>query len=278
MGNETDSVEYRFGYEDSELTRLGIQHRHLTSYTQLFWQRAGFKPGMTVVDLGCGPGYTTVDLARQVDKTGTVIAVDRDSENSLPHLKSRLESMDMSNVEVIAEELDSFDLAPNSVDGVYGRWVLMYLPKDDVEGLINRVARWLKPGGVFASVEICNYLNMGIHPRSDLMDCIARAFYESVNRESEGYYANIGNYIPGMMQRAGLEVDITVTTPAIRSGSEKWEWPDTFFKSHLPSLVEMAFISSSQKQDFLDEWEERAVDSESIFFPAPLMEAIGVKK
>ena len=34
------------------------------------------KPGHTAVDLGCGPGFFTVDIARMVGPQGTVIAVD----------------------------------------------------------------------------------------------------------------------------------------------------------------------------------------------------------
>ena len=34
------------------------------------------KEGMTVLDLGCGPGYFTIDIAQMVGKSGRVIAAD----------------------------------------------------------------------------------------------------------------------------------------------------------------------------------------------------------
>ena len=34
------------------------------------------RPGDTVIDLGCGPGFFTIDMAKVVGPTGKVIAVD----------------------------------------------------------------------------------------------------------------------------------------------------------------------------------------------------------
>ena len=62
--NETD--EYRFGYTHEELERLRYQHHVWAKENQRFISRAGFSKGATLVDLGCSPGYTTLDLAQIV--------------------------------------------------------------------------------------------------------------------------------------------------------------------------------------------------------------------
>jgi len=85
--NETD--EYRFGYTHKEIERLRFQHQVWAKENQRFISRAGFSTGATLVDLGCGPGYTTLDLAQIVGSAGKVIAVDRDGERSLPLLGGR---------------------------------------------------------------------------------------------------------------------------------------------------------------------------------------------
>lgn len=46
-------------------------------------------PGMTVLDLGCGPGYFTLELAKQVGETGRVIALDV-QEGMLDKLRLKL--------------------------------------------------------------------------------------------------------------------------------------------------------------------------------------------
>ena len=153
--NGTD--EYRFGYTHEEIGRLKYQHHVWGKENQRFISRAGFNAGKTLVDLGCGPGYTTLDLAQIVGPEGKVIAVDRDGERSLPLLKAQAEAIDLFNIETREANLESFDLQEESVDGVYGRWALMYLPEATVKSLIDRMAKWLRPGGVCALTEFCNY-------------------------------------------------------------------------------------------------------------------------
>jgi ubiquinone/menaquinone biosynthesis C-methylase UbiE len=156
--------DYRFGYSPDEIERLGNQHRVWAEDNQRLLARAGFGEGATLVDLGCGPGYTTLDLARAVGPQGRVIAVDRDGEQSLPLLEERAKAAGISNVEARTADLEVFDLPEDSVDGVYGRWVLMYLPEKAVEVLTGRVARWLRPSGICVLAEICNYRHLYIHP------------------------------------------------------------------------------------------------------------------
>jgi ubiquinone/menaquinone biosynthesis C-methylase UbiE len=47
------------------------------------------KEGMTVLDIGCGPGFFTVDIARLVGKSGRVIAADL-QEGMLRRLKEKI--------------------------------------------------------------------------------------------------------------------------------------------------------------------------------------------
>ena len=137
--NETD--EYRFGYTHKEIERLRYQHHVWAKENQRFISRAAFSKGATLVDLGCGPGYTTLDLAQIVGSEGNVIAVDRDGERSLPLLKAQAEAVGLFNIETRAAMLESFDLQEKSVDGVYGRWVLMYLPEAMVKSLMEVFGR-----------------------------------------------------------------------------------------------------------------------------------------
>lgn len=44
--------------------------------------------GQTLLDVGCGPGYTTLDLAEKVGPEGRVVGVDR-SRRFLRHLETQ---------------------------------------------------------------------------------------------------------------------------------------------------------------------------------------------
>ena len=68
--------DYVLGTHDEEIERLGIQHSVWRPRAVAAWRRAGFKPGDTLIDVGSGPGYATLDLAELTGENGRVIAVD----------------------------------------------------------------------------------------------------------------------------------------------------------------------------------------------------------
>ena len=74
MSTERD---YVLGTHDEEIERLGLQHRVWQPRVSDAWRRAGFTTGQTLLDLGCGPGYATLDLAGIVGPAGRVIGIDR---------------------------------------------------------------------------------------------------------------------------------------------------------------------------------------------------------
>lgn len=189
-------------------------------------------------------------------------------------MKARAETAGLFNIETRAANLETFDLQEGSVDGVYGRWVLMYLPETKVKSLIGRIAKWLRPGGVCALIEFCNYRHIHIHPQSKYLPEIAEALIQAVTGE-RGCNPEIGNDLPGLLCSAGLDVEINVTTKAVRATTQEWLWPDALFRNHLPALVKEGFLAHSIYDDFLAEWEVRSKEPDSIFFGSPMMEVIG---
>lgn len=265
---------YRFGYSREEMERLEKQHRVWAEDNRRLLDRAGFGAGATLVDLGCGPGHTTIELARLVGPEGRVIAVDRDGERSLPLLKERAAAAGLSNIETRAAELETFDLPDGSVDGVYGRWVLMYLPERMVEKLTGRVARWLRPGGACALAELCNYRHIHIQPPCVHLPVIAEALMRAV-KGNWGCNPEIGNLLPGLLHAAGLVVELNVVTKTVRATTPEWQWPDALFRDHLPGLVEDGYLSRGTLDAFFAEWDVRSQESDALFFGTPMMEAIG---
>ena len=274
LASTDETGEYRFGYTHEEIERLRYQHHVWAKENQRFISRAGFSKGATLVDLGCGPGYTTLDLAKIVGPGGKVIAVDRDGERSLPLLNAQSEAVGLLNIETRAAGLETFDLQKGSVDGVYGRWVLMYLPEATVKSLIGRIAKWLRPGGVCALTEFCNYRHIHIHPKSKYLSEIAEALIQAVTGE-RGCNPEIGNDLPGLLHSAGLDVEMNVIVKAVRATTQEWRWPDDLFRSHLPALVKEGFLAQSVFDGFLAEWEARSKEPDAIFFGSPMMEVVG---
>jgi SAM-dependent methyltransferase len=265
---------YRFGYSWEEIERLEKQHRVWAEDNRRLIDRAGFGVGATLVDLGCGPGDTTLELAHLVGSEGRVIAVDRDGERSLPLLKARAAAAGLSNIETRIAELETFDLPDGSVDGVYGRWVLMYLPERMVEALTGRVAKWLRPGGACTLAELCNYRHIHIHPPCAHLPAVAEALIRAV-KGNRGCNPEIGNALPGLLHAAGLAVEFNVVTKTVRATTPEWQWPDALFRDHLPKLAEEGYLSRGVLDAFFTEWDERSREPAALFFGSPMMEAIG---
>ena len=64
--SETRDRDYVLGTHDEEIARLGLQHRVWRPRALDAWTRAGFTQGQTLLDVGCGPGHASVDLAELV--------------------------------------------------------------------------------------------------------------------------------------------------------------------------------------------------------------------
>jgi SAM-dependent methyltransferase len=270
----SDTRSYPFGYGPAELRRLGIQHRAWEADNRRLLARAGFREGDTLVDLGCGPGFTTLDLARIAGPTGRVIGVDRDGARSIPEMLRRAERAGPENIEARVADLADFDLPIESVDGVYGRWVLMYVPEREVEALVARLAGWLRPGGSCALAEFCNFSNIHIHPPTEFLPPVADALRRAAAGD-HGSNPEVGGALPGLLAAAGLQVERRVVTKAIRATTPDWSWPDTLFRQILPPLVDQGVLAGEVLARFLAEWSDRSANPAAVFFSSPVMEAVG---
>src|SRR3989304_6218773 len=157
--------EYVLGTDDEELMRLGFQHRVWGEQAFALWERAGFAPGQTIIDVGCGPGFATLDLARLVGPKGHVIAVDH-SARFLEHLKGQLAAQGIQNVETRLQSVEQLDLPKESIDAAYARWVLCFL--GDAQSVVAAVAKALRTGGVFAVQDYFQYRTATLAPTTPI--------------------------------------------------------------------------------------------------------------
>ena len=272
--NRTEEKEYLLGTRDDETRRLGFQHRVWAECTFALWERAGFGPGQTIVDLGCGPGFASIDLANLVGAGGRVIALD-ESKRFITFLKSEQESTGLGNIETRVGDVQSLDLPAESIDGAYARWVLCFVPKP--ESVVAAVANALKPNGTFAVMDYFNYPAFTFAPRSAALDRVVRAVIESWR--SHGGDLDIMLRVPELMAARGLEVtDVRPIVRIARPGSALWEWPATFFRNFLPVLQQGGFLTSKECKAFEEDWQDRSANPESILITPPMLDVIGIKK
>ncbi len=116
-------------------------------------ERSGIRPGMMVVEIGCGSGAFTTFTARVVGERGKVYAVDIQPE-MLAQLKrklSKMENRDITNIEIKEASAYELPFEDESLDLVYMVTVLMEIP--DRSRALQEIKRILKPGGILAVTE-----------------------------------------------------------------------------------------------------------------------------
>ena len=271
-GGGSSNSDYVLGTQDEELQRLGFQHQIWRGQAYRIWERARFVPGMSLLDVGCGPGFGTADLSALVGARGRVTGVDA-SEKFVQFTNARR----LANVEAfVADVHDVGDrLPPSSFDGAYARWVLCFVA--DPQRVIDGVAKSLKPGAPFAIQDYYNYTAIKLAPKSEIFERIIRAVSESWRQH--GGDPDIGCKLPAMLDQAGFEVERL--EPIVRIGgpdSSLWQWPATFFAIFVPTLVKTGFLTPDDQRAFAREWAARSSDRNSFFSSPPMVDVVAVKR
>lgn len=101
------------------------------------------RPGMTVLDVGCGPGNLTLDVGRVISP-GKVIGLDV-NETSIQHATELASSRKVENVTFMLDDAHTIDFDENSFDVVYSH-TAFHSFIDPVKALIAQ-RRVTKPDG-----------------------------------------------------------------------------------------------------------------------------------
>ena len=108
------------------------------------------KEGMTVLDVGCGPGFFSVELAKMVGKSGRVIASDL-QQGMLQKLRKKIQGTELEE-RIILHQCEKNKIGySGNVDFVLAFYMLHEIP--DQEGFFNEIYSILKPNGQVFIVE-----------------------------------------------------------------------------------------------------------------------------
>jgi len=127
--------------------RLGVQEGRNVEVTAMLLEAARVVPGEHVLDVGCGPGATTLPYAAAVGPTGHVTGIDI-SEPMLAVARRRVAEEGLANVTLILADAQVHALPPGSFDLVTSRFGVMFFA--DPNAAFRNLCGALRPGGRLA--------------------------------------------------------------------------------------------------------------------------------
>jgi SAM-dependent methyltransferase len=177
--------------------RLDLLARVCKPGTNALLDYVGIRAGARCLDVGCGGGHVSRELAKRAGITGSVVAIDFD-ETVLE--LARADTMAAGLTNVVFRCGDVTDLDESGYDVVFARFLLSHV--GDSALVVERMVRALKPGGT-AIVEDTDFTGCRCHPPSAAYDRYVALYRETVCRR--GGNADLGLRLPTLLAEAGLE-------------------------------------------------------------------------
>jgi SAM-dependent methyltransferase len=220
-------------------------------------QRAGIREGLHCLDLGCGAGEVSFQIAVLVGPAGRVVGMDMDSVK-LGIARKRAAREGAGNLDF--RQGNVLEWVGESVyDLIYVRFLLTHLP--GCQRFLANLLQALRPGGVLVveDIEISGFVS---YPPNAAHDRFLALYCNVVRRR--GGDADIGPKLLAMLHAAGVQdLNLSIVYPEHKQGSGK----DISFLTLIgisQALLEEKLIEESEIQTMLNEIDRYTRDPLSI--------------
>jgi ubiquinone/menaquinone biosynthesis C-methylase UbiE len=195
--------------------RLQLLANALRPSTLTLLHSAGIKQGMVCLDVGCGGGDVTFDLARLVGPHGSVVGIDMDAVK-LALAQQDADQEGHSNVAFHVRDATTLD-AEGIYDLVYARFLLTHLR--DPQMMVRRMVRAAKPGGAIVLEDI-NHAAIFCYPACAAVDRYITLYNQVA--QLKGADPEIGPKLPDLLRQANAHaIQLHVVQPAFLEGGAK---------------------------------------------------------
>ena len=147
-GNNTNNSSA--GNDLASHARADVQEaldRQLAPLGQRAMAALGPMPGERVIDLGCGTGQTSLDLAQAVGASGAVLGIDI---SAVVLEQARQRSGDCAQLEFVLHDAATYPFEAGAFDAAFSRFGVMFF--SDPVAAFNNIRYALKRGGRLAFV------------------------------------------------------------------------------------------------------------------------------
>jgi ubiquinone/menaquinone biosynthesis C-methylase UbiE len=201
---------YTHGHHESVLR----SHRWRTAENSAGYLLPRLRPGLDLLDVGCGPGTITLDLAARV-APGRVVGIDAADD-----VVAEAERSNARGVEFRVGDVYELDFEDESFDVVHAHQVLQHLT--DPIAALREAGRVLRSGGTLA-VRDSDYGAFAWAPADPRLDRWME-LYQAVTRHNRAE-PNAGRYLLGWVRAAGFaEVNVSSSTWTFADDEARGWW------------------------------------------------------
>ncbi|MGV9338929.1 methyltransferase domain-containing protein [Streptomyces sp. NPDC003688] len=251
MPKPRETAVYTHGHHESVLR----SHTWRTAANSAGYLLSSLKPHMKVLDIGCGPGTITADLAALVPD-GRVTGIDR-APGILDQARTTAAERGLGNTDFAVGDVHALDFPDDTFCVVHAHQVLQHVG-DPVRAL-REMVRVTRPGGIVA-VRDADYAAMTWYPAVDGLDDWLD-LYERVARANGGE-PDAGRRLKSWALEAGLrDVTASSSTWTFATGEERawWSglWADrTLASAYADRTVGGGHASAGELRAVSEAWRE----------------------
>ncbi len=261
---------YLLGTHAEELERLGLQHQLWQPEAMAAWKRAGLAPGAHVLDVGAGPGFAAMDLARVVGPSGRVLGLEL-SANYVGAGRALASAEGLAQLELRQCNLLEDAWPEERFELIWCRWVAMFLPR--LEPLLDCLEECSQPGGALVLHEYVHWDSFGLYPHGDAIHSFGLACQRSF-REAGGD-PDVNRHLPALLAAQGWRIEALQPLPvAGMAGSMAAQWLERFVLVYGLRLQELGLWSSTDATEAAAEIAAAAQEAGSFWVGPTLLELI----
>ncbi|HTK17679.1 MAG TPA: methyltransferase domain-containing protein [Acidimicrobiia bacterium] len=254
------SPRYTHGHHEAVLR----SHRWRTVENSAAYLLPHLGAGTTVLDIGCGPGTITLDIAARV-APAPVIGIDV-APAAIEAATAERERRGTANADFRTADLYALDVEDDTFDIVHAHQVLQHL--SDPVGALREMRRVCKPGGLVAARD-SDYAAMTWYPAVPAMSAWLR-MYDAVARANDGE-PNAGRFLLSWAHAAGftdVQPGASAWCYATPEEREWWGelWADRITQSAIAAqAVEIGAATEAELRAMAEAWRSWSTEPDGWF-------------
>ncbi|MEP7045873.1 MAG: methyltransferase domain-containing protein [Ilumatobacteraceae bacterium] len=266
MTDKTD--RYTHGHHESVLR----SHRWRTAENSAAFILPHLRADMSLLDVGCGPGTITADLARRIPD-GTVVGVDLPGDV----IGIAQDELGAANLRFEVGDVYALDYDDGTFDMVFAHQVLQHL--GDPVGALREIRRVLRPGGQVAARD-SDYGAFLWSPEDPRLTRWMELYHQLTERN--GAAADAGRMLHRWVRTAGFEqLQVSSSNWTFQTAEDRawWGglWADRVRQSQFATQsLEYGLTTESELDGIADGFLQWAADPEALFIVVH-GEVIGIK-